>query len=231
TTLSMAKELGLTIIPVLTKVDSPLARIDETKLELAGLLDCEIDDVLEVSGKTGQGVEELLRTIVERVPPPKEGRHETSTEDESLSALVFDFEYSTHRGIIVYVRVFGGTVRKNDQLVFAIANERFIAGEVGIFTPNEEPRESLGPGEIGYIVTGIKSPGIARVGETITSSRHPEEPLAGFENPSPVVWASVYPESEANFDELRLALDRLKLTDSSLSFEEEVSGSLGRGYR
>src|SRR5690606_9177961 len=99
------------------------------------------------------------------------------------------------------------------------------------FTPNEEPRESLGPGEIGYIVTGIKSPGIARVGETITSSRHPEEPLAGFENPSPVVWASVYPESEANFDELRLALDRLKLTDSSLSFEEEVSGSLGRGYR
>jgi len=230
TTLAMAREIGLTIIPVLTKIDSPLARIDETKLELAGLLNCEIDDVLEVSGKTGEGVEGLLRAIVERVPPPKDRRSE-GAQEESLSALVFDFEYSTHRGIIVYVRVFGGSVRKNDALVFAVANERFVAGEVGTFAPSEVVRESLGPGEIGYIVTGIKSPGIARVGETITSSKHPTIPLEGYANPAPVVWASVYPESEANFDELRQALDRLKLTDSSLSFEEEVSGSLGRGYR
>lgn len=230
TTLAMAEEIGLTIIPVLTKIDSPLARIDETKLELASLLNCEIDDVLEVSGKTGEGVEELLRTIVERIPPPKDRRAE-GVGEENPSALVFDFEYSTHRGIIVYVRVFGGSVEKNDSLVFAVANERFVAGEVGIFTPKEEARQALGPGEIGYIVTGIKSPGIARVGETITSSRHPTSPLPGYANPSPVVWASVYPESEANFDELRQALDRLKLTDSSLSFEEEVSGSLGRGYR
>lgn len=230
TTLAMAEEIGLTIIPVLTKIDSPLARIDETKLELASLLNCEIDDVLEVSGKTGEGVDELLQTIVERIPPPK-NRRTDGVGSESPSALVFDFEYSTHRGIIVYVRIFGGTVEKNDSLIFAVADERFIAGEVGIFTPKEEARQTLGPGEIGYIVTGIKSPGIARVGETITSSKHPTSPLPGYANPSPVVWASVYPESEANFDELRQALDRLKLTDSSLSFEEEVSGSLGRGYR
>lgn len=226
TTLSMAQDIGLTIIPVLTKIDSPLARIDETKLELASLLNCEIDDVLEVSGKTGEGIEALLQRIVEKIPPPekREGK-------DKLSALVFDFEYSTHRGIIVYVRVFDGSVKRGDNLIFAIADERFNAGEVGIFTPDEEPRESLGVGEIGYIVTGIKSPGIARVGETVTTHRNPAEPLAGYENPAPVVWASVYPESEANFDDLRQALDELKLTDSSLSFEEEVSGSLGRGYR
>jgi GTP-binding protein LepA len=230
TTLSMAEELGLTIIPVLTKIDSPLARIDETKLELASLLDCDIDDVLEVSGKTGEGVSLLLETIVKKIPNPQDRRNKGS-EPESLSALVFDFEYSTHQGIIVYVRVLGGSVVKNDPLLFAVAGERFIAGEVGVFVPKEEPRKILGPGEIGYIVTGIKSPGIARVGETITSSKHPTSPLEGYANPAPVVWASVYPESEANFDELRQALDRLKLTDSSLSFEEEVSGSLGRGYR
>lgn len=226
TTLSMAQDIGLTIIPVLTKIDSPLARIDETKLELASLLNCEIDDVLEVSGKTGEGIDALLQRIVEKIPPPEKREHE-----DKLSALVFDFEYSTHRGIIVYVRVFDGSVKRGDNLIFAIADERFNAGEVGIFTPNEEPRESLGVGEIGYIVTGIKSPGIARVGETVTTHRNPAEPLAGYENPAPVVWASVYPESEANFDDLRQALDELKLTDSSLSFEEEVSGSLGRGYR
>lgn len=230
TTLSMAQELGLTIIPVLTKIDSPLSRIDETKLELASLLDCELDDILEVSGKTGEGVEELLREIVAKIPSPKT-RIESGEAKEDLSAIVFDFQYSTHRGIIVFVRVFSGEVKKNDSLLFAIAKERFIAGEVGIFTPHESPKESLGPGEIGYIVTGIKSPGIARVGETVTSSRSPVQALEGYANPAPVVWASVYPESEGDFDELRLALDELKLTDSSLSYEEEVSGSLGRGYR
>jgi len=230
TTLEMARKLGLTIIPVLTKIDSPLARIDETKLELASLLNCEIDDVLEVSGKTGEGVGHLLETIVEKIPSPT-ARKESKKENESLSSLVFDFEYSTHRGIIVYIRVFGGEVRKGDQLLFSVAGERFIASEVGIFTPSEESREKLGPGEIGYIVTGIKSPGIARVGETVTLAKHPSKALEGFEFPRPVVWASVYPESQDDFAELRGALDRLKLTDSSLSYEEEVSGSLGRGYR
>ncbi len=230
TTLSMAQESGLVIIPVLTKIDSPLSRVDETKLELASLLNCELDDVLEVSGKTGQGVEELLREVVKKIPSP-EAREESGTTSDSPSALVFDFEYSNHRGIIVYVRVFGGEIRKNNQLLFAMAKERFIAGEVGVFTPTETPSAALGPGEIGYIVTGIKSPGIARVGETITSNKNPVEALAGYESPAPVVWASLYPESQDDFDELRLALDQLKLTDSSLSYEEEVSGSLGRGYR
>lgn len=230
TTLAMAEEIGLTIIPVLTKIDSPLARVDEAKLEIAGLLNCDLDDVLEVSGKTGAGVEDLIQEIIKRIPSPKD-REESAGEDDSLSALVFDFEYSPHRGIIVFVRVFGGRAKKSESLLFSVVKERFIAGEVGVFTPFETPTEALGPGEIGYIVTGIKSPGIARVGETITSSRHPKEALSGYENPAPVVWASVYPESQDDFDELRLALDQLKLTDSSLSYEEEVSGSLGRGYR
>lgn len=230
--LDMARELGLEIVPVITKIDSSLARIDETKLEIASLLDCSIDDIVEVSGKTGKGVENLLRELVARIPEPRNLALEAAPKTGSVfTSLVFDFEYSLHRGIILYVRVFEGSVSRGDNLLFAVGGTSFVSGEVGTLVPGERPVSELSSGEIGYIVTGIKAPGIARVGETVTLTKNPSAPLAGYKTPKPVVWASVYPESEDEFEELRQALARLKLTDSSLSFEEEVSGTLGRGFR
>lgn len=227
TTLQMAKDSGLVIIPVLSKIDSPLARVDEVKMEVALLLDINPDTVLTVSGKTGEGVSSLLEKIIEKIPAPKKGENQ---EDTGCS-LVFDFEYDNHRGVIVYIRVIDGSFKKGDQLIFAVSNERFNSLETGIFSPEEKPVEALNAGEIGYIVTGIKKPGIASVGDTITFFKKPMKALPGYQNPKPVVWASVYPESQDDFPLLKQALARLKLSDSSFSFEEESSGSLGRGFR
>ncbi len=227
TTLGMAKESGLTIIPVLSKIDSPLARIAEVKEEVVTLLGCGPEDILETSGKTGEGVDALLQEIIKRIPPPKE----EVIDSNSFRGLIFDFQYSNHKGVIVYIRAFDGKISKNTPLLFKVANEKFTALEVGTFNPDEEPRDFLAAGEIGYIVTGIKKPGIASVGETVTSFRNPLPELPGYMLPSPVVWASIYPESQDDFDNLRLALGRLRLSDSSFSYEEESSGSLGRGFR
>ena len=227
TTLEMARESGLSIIPVLSKVDSPLARIEEVKMEVAVLLDTDPDSILEVSGKTGYGVENLLSEIIKRVPSPQKG----AEKKDSCQALVFDFKYDSHRGVVVYVRVFGGSVKKGDSLVFSVSGEKFIALEVGIFSPEEEAKELIGTGEIGYIVTGIKRPGIASVGDTITFAKNPSPALPGYMNPKPVVWASVYPEDADDFPNLKLALGRLKLSDSAFSYEEEASGTLGKGFR
>lgn len=225
--LGMARELGLTIIPALSKVDSPLARVKEVKEELVELLDCKESDILEVSGKTGQGVEELLETILAKIPAPIA----QLAGKEGARALVFDFEYSTHKGVVVYVRVLDGTIRKGDTLTFTQAKEKFGALATGVFHPAPVDTPTLSAGEIGYIVTGIKKPGVASVGDTITTAKHPLPPLAGYMEPRPVVWASVYPESQDDFPLLRQALERLKLSDPSLSFEEEASGTLGRGFR
>jgi GTP-binding protein LepA len=226
TTLNMARESGLTIIPVVSKIDSPLARVDEVVHEVCELLGCSADEVLKVSGKTGEGVAHLLDEITKRVPAPK--IHEGSKEFRSL---VFDFQYSNHKGVIVYVRVMSGVVKRHDQLLFKISDEKFQSLEVGIFAPDDTPTAELGVGEIGYIVTGIKQPGIASVGDTVASVRDTEAPLAGYMSPSPVVWASVYPESQDDFNALRQALGRLRLSDSSFTHEEESSGTLGRGFR
>ncbi|MEK7105914.1 MAG: GTP-binding protein, partial [Patescibacteria group bacterium] len=225
TTLSMAKESGLIIIPVLTKVDSPLSRIEETTLELCSLLGCNENDILKVSGRTGEGVNELLLRIIEIVPPPR------VSEDKDPQALIFDFNYSNHKGVIVFVRMFSGSVKKGDTLCFAAANQTFQVLEVGVFMPAETTTSSLEAGQIGFIVTGIKQPGIASVGDTIVDPKKPTKILLGYQQPKPVVWASVYPESQDDYDELRMALARLRLSDSAFSYEEEVSGALGRGYR
>lgn len=225
TTLSLARSSGLTIIPVISKIDSPLARIDDVKLEIATLLNVDPDSVLQVSGKTGEGVDKLLQEVILRIPPP------TPPKEEGLQALIFDFKYDDHRGVIVYTRLMSGKVKKASQLQFSVSKENFQALEVGIFVPHEESKETLTAGEIGYIVTGIKKPGVASVGDTITTAKDPEKPLPGYMQPKPVVWASVYPESQDDFPELKLALGRLKLSDSALSFEEESSGALGRGFR
>ncbi len=226
TTLAMARESGLVIIPCLTKVDSPLSRIEETTLEICALIGCDEKDVLKVSGKTGEGVKELLEAIIERIPAPRAEEISQKTQ-----ALVFDFSYSNHKGVIVFVRMFGGRIAKGDTLSFAASTQQFQALEVGIFAPEATPQDALEAGTIGYIVTGIKQPGIASVGDTIISAKNGAPALPGYSQPRPVVWASIYPESPDDFDELRMALGRLRLSDSAFTFEEEVSGALGRGYR
>jgi GTP-binding protein LepA len=226
TTLNMARESGLVILPVISKIDSPLARVEETKHEIIKLLNVTEEEILLVSGKTGEGVENLLEQIVARVPAPH------ISESASFKSLIFDFKYSNHRGVIVFVRVFGGEVKKGVKLEFKAAKESFQALEVGIFSPEEKETPTLGNGEIGYIVTGIKEPGIANVGDTVAFLEDTKsEPLPGYERARPVVWASIYPESQDDFPILKQALMRLRLSDSSLSFEEESSGVLGRGFR
>ena len=225
TTLQMAKDLNLTIIPVLTKTDMGHSRPEEVSAEVERLIGCEREDILLVSGKTGEGVPELFDRICERVPAPR------PSEQDQYRGLIFDFQYSNHRGIIVYQRVFDGMVKKGDTLKFMASGRSFQALEVGILAPDEVPVEGLNAGEIGYIVTGIKEPGVANVGDTLAPERSQSEPLSGYQLPQPVVWASVFPESQDDFTILKQALDRLQLSDSSLSYEEESSGVLGRGFR
>ena len=227
TTLQMAQEAGLTIIPVLSKVDSPLARVDEIKQEVMKLLDCSEEEILLVSGKTGQGVPELLDHVIETVPVPKELIEDTN----SFRSLVFDFEYSNHKGVIIYIRVIDGQIKKGDQLSFKISGRKFFALDVGIFKPDAQPTDILQAGEIGYIVTGIKEAKVAQVGDTVTLFKSQLQALDGYSEPSPVVWASVYPEATEDFELLKSALGKLQLSDSSFSYEEETSGTLGRGFR
>lgn len=227
TTLDAAKRLDLTIIPAITKIDSPLARTKEVKEEIAVLLDVSSKDILEVSGKTGEGVEELLSEIIKKIPPPKEEFPETG----GARALVFDFEYSNHKGIILYVRVFDGSITSGMELMLHSLSKKFNTGEVGFFAPEALKSKEIDAGEIGYIVTGIKEPGVASVGDTLISTKDSLPVLSGYEVPKPVVWASVFPESQDDFSELSQALERLRLSDASLSFEEEASGVLGRGFR
>ncbi|MBI4086972.1 GTP-binding protein [Candidatus Kaiserbacteria bacterium] len=256
TTLEMARSEGLAIIPVLTKIDMPHARVSEVTAEIVALLGCLPEDVRLVSGKTGEGVRELLDAICVRIPPPYRGStpcgsfvsqssqnssqglagasHAPSPRPSGAAAfrgLIFDFQYSNHRGVTVFLRVFDGSVKKGDHLYFHAAKKTFQALEVGMLTPAERPLDALVAGEIGYIVTGIKEPGIASVGDTLLNEKTRGEALAGYFEPKPVVWASVFTESQDDFTQLRQSLDRLKLSDSSLSYEEESSGILGRGFR
>jgi GTP-binding protein LepA len=225
TTLQMAKDLNLTIIPVLTKTDVPHSNPEEVGAEVMRLLDCERKDILLVSGKTGDGVPELLEAIKDRIPPPNPGQL------DNYRGLIFDFQYDNHRGIIVFMRVFDGVIKKGDVLKFAASKRAFTALEVGVVKPEEFPVESLSSGEIGYIVTGIKEPGVAGVGDTLMKDKATVEALPGYQKARPVVWSSVFPENQDDFTQLRQALDRLQLSDSSLSYEEESSGILGRGFR
>lgn len=227
TTLETARQMGVKIIPVLSKVDSPIARIDDVMSEVCDLLDCDPDEIILTSGKTGEGVPKLLDEIIRRVPAPKAD----STDEKDLRALIFDFQYSNHKGVIVFVRLLDGTASKSMPMNFKISGKDFYALEVGFFKPDEVSSDKIQAGEIGYIVTGIKEPGVASVGDTIVRPGSNSEAIPGYSAPKPVVWASIFPESQDDFDVLRQALLRLKLSDASYTFEEESSGTLGRGFR
>lgn len=225
-TLNMAKEAGCVVIPVLSKIDSPAARVPEVSEELSRSLKIPPEEILLVSGKTGEGVPALLEAITKRIPPPK-----TEYAGPGGRALVFDFSYSEHRGVVAFVRVVDGEIKTKDPIAFAAVGKKMTALEVGYFTPGETPAPALKTGEIGYVVTGIKEPGIALVGDTIKTGNAALPALPGYSLPRPVVWASLYPESQDEFTLLKQALTRLKLSDSALSFEEDGSSILGKGFR
>ena len=221
----LARAQKLVIIPALNKIDLTQARITETHKEVMGLLGCQPDEILLISGKTGQGVENLLEEIVHRIPPPKIPR-----ADDAPQALIFDSEYSTHQGVIAYLRTYAGKIMAGQELMLLSKNFKFIAGEVGTFAPERKKQEQLAAGEIGYIATNIKNPEIVKVGDTITSASNPLPMLTGYKEPSPMVWSNIYPVSQDDFDALKKALERLHLIDASFSFAEESMGAMGRSF-
>ncbi|NQV06454.1 elongation factor 4, partial [bacterium] len=222
----LAIENGLEIIPVLNKVDLPAAEPDRVAEEVAAVLGCEPGDVLRVSAKTGEGVEELLEAIVARLPAPE------GDENAPLRAMVFDSFYDSYRGVICYIRVAEGRVNTGDPLRFMITGEEERADEVGVLTPKDVPVAGLGPGEVGYLITGIKEIDRIKVGDTVTrSDRRADHALAGYREPKPMVFSGLFPTEGHDFERLREALEKLRLNDASLVFEPESSRALGSGFR
>ncbi len=222
----LAVEGGLEIIPVLNKVDLPAAEPDRVAAELAAVLGVDPGEVLRVSAKTGEGVEELLEAIVARLPAP------SGDGDAALRALVFDSYYDTYRGVVCYVRVRDGRVSTGDPLRFLATGETPDADEVGVLTPKAVKVATLGPGEVGYLITGVKEIDRIRVGDTVTRADRPaEKMLAGYREPKPMVFSGLFPTDGDDFERLREALEKLRLNDTALVYEPETSRALGFGFR
>ena len=227
--LHLAQQQGLKIIPVLNKIDLPNARTKQVKEELAYLLAIKPEDVLEVSAKNGTNVEKVLERIITEVEPPKEVQLLNI-----LKALIFDSTFDAYKGVIAYIRVFEGSIKKGDKIMAFATKAKADVLEAGYFSPNLiASDDGMSSGEIGYIATGLKDPGQIRVGDTITNLKPNEgfKPLPGYKEPRPMVFASFFPEKNEDYDILKDALGKLKLTDASLVYEPESSDGLGRGFR
>ena len=229
--LHLAQAQNLKIIPVINKIDLPNARTEEIKEELAFLLGIDSEDVLEVSAKNGTNIDKILEKIIKDVPPPV--IDDKPSTDSRLRALIFDSVFDTYKGVIAFVRIFGGSVKRGDKIMASATGAKAEVIEAGFFAPALSATLELVAGNIGYIATGLKDPGQIRVGDTITndpvsSSFHP---LPGYKEPNPMVFASFFPENGEEYDLLKDALGKLKLTDASLSYEPESSAGLGRGFR
>ncbi len=226
--LHLAQQQKLKIIPVINKIDMPNARIEHVKEELAFLLGIEPEEIIEASGKSGENVELILRKIIKEVPPP-----DIKQDHTVLKALVFDSTFDAYKGVIAFVRVFGGSVKRGDKVMAFATKAKAEVLEAGYFLPSLMPAKEIHNGEIGYIATGLKDPGQIRVGDTITiqSGQEKFEPLAGYKEPRPMVFASFFPGASDDYDLLKDALSKLKLTDASLVYEPEASAGLGRGFR
>ena len=226
--LNLAKKQGLMIIPVINKIDLPNARVAEVEEEIQHLLALPkgAGQVLKISAKTGEGVAAVLESIILKVPPPVPG-------DDVFKALIFDSAFDIYKGVIAYVRIFGGSIKSGEKIKLFASGANSDVVEVGSFAPRLQKESLLSSGEIGYIATGLKNPGQVRVGDTIFKTGDGElaEPLHGYQEPRPVVFASFYPENNDDYDILKDALSKLKLTDASLLYEPESSPVLGRGFR
>lgn len=224
--LYLALEGDLTIIPVLNKIDLPAADPDRYAAELADLIGCDPSDVLRVSGKTGAGVPELLDRIVAEVPPP------TGDLTAPPRALIFDSVYDAYRGVVTYIRTVDGVFRARDRVRMMRTGMQHEILEIGVSSPEPAPASGLGPGEVGYIITGVKDVRHSKVGDTITDLSAPAStPLPGYEDPKPMVFSGLYPIDSAQYPDLRDALDKLKLSDAALVYEPETSVALGFGFR
>ena len=216
----------LEIVPVLNKIDMDSAMIDEVKDQVIDLIGCKEEDILLASGKTGQGVEDILEAIVERIPAPQ------GDPDAPLQALIFDSVFNPFRGIIAYYRVFNGSIHKGQQVKFFNTGSEYDADEVGVLKLKMVPRQEIKTGDVGYICSGIKTSADVKVGDTITAVSNPcTEGIAGFEDVKPMVFAGVYPVEADRYEDLRASLEKLQLNDASLTFEPESSLALGFGFR
>ncbi|HZK31477.1 MAG TPA: translation elongation factor 4 [Corynebacterium sp.] len=226
--LYLAMENDLEIIPVLNKIDLPAADPEKYALEIANIIGCEPEDVLRVSGKTGEGVPELLDRICDMIPAPS-SEHE---EDAPARAMIFDSVYDTFRGVVTYIRMIDGKLLPRQKVKLMATGATLEIHEIGVVSPTPKPCEGLGPGEVGYIITGVKDVRETKVGDTVTwANKGAEEPLEGYSEPVPMVYSGLFPISQADFPALREALEKLQLNDASLSYEPETSVALGFGFR
>ena len=224
--LYLAIGADLHIIPVLNKIDLPNAQPEKYAAELAGIIGCDVEDVLQVSAKTGAGVEHLLNEIVAQTEPP------TGNADAAPRALIFDSVYDTYRGVITYVRVVDGKLTHRDRIQMMSTGAVHEMLEVGVISPEPVKADEIGVGEVGYLITGVKEVRQSRVGDTVTSQHHgATTPLGGYRHPNPMVFAGLFPIDGDDYPTLRDALDKLQLNDAALVYEPETSGALGFGYR
>jgi GTP-binding protein LepA len=222
----LALEQDLEIIPVINKVDLPVARPDEVAQSLEDLIGEPAEDILQISAKTGEGVDEMLDMMIDRVPPP------SGAPDAPLRALIFDSIYDSYRGSVVYARLFDGTLEQGDTMEFMSNKKQYDAEELGILRMGRQKVDTLTAGDVGYIIGSIKDIQDTRVGDTITLANNPSaEPIPGFEEVKPMVFSGIYPTDTDDFEELRSALEKLQLNDASLTYEPESSSALGFGFR
>ncbi|NCC73965.1 MAG: elongation factor 4, partial [Sphingobacteriia bacterium] len=224
--LYLALEHNLEVIPVLNKIDMENAMIEEVKDQIVDLLGCDRDDIIEASGKTGYGVDQILEAIINRIPTP------SGNPNAPLQALIFDSVFNSYRGIIAYFRIFNGTISQGDFVKFMATGKEYDADEIGVLRLGYQPRTTLQSGDVGYIISGIKVSSEVKVGDTITHTENPSnKAIAGFENVKPMVFAGIYPVDADDYEELRASIEKLQLNDASLSFEPESSAALGFGFR
>ncbi len=224
--LYLALENDLEIIPILNKMDLPNAMPEEVEDQIIDLIGCDKEDIIRASGKTGEGVEEILKNIIEKVP------HPLGDAAAPLQALIFDSVFNSFRGIIAYFKILNGEIRKKDLVKFVATGKEYFAEEVGVLKLNLMPKDVLGPGDVGYIISGIKTAKEVKVGDTITHVKAPcLKAIEGFEEVKPMVFAGVYPIDAEDYEDLRYAMDKLQLNDASLTFEPESSAALGFGFR
>ena len=224
--LYLALEHDLEIIPVLNKIDLPSANPEEVSDQIIDLIGCDQEDILHASAKTGLGIQEILEAVISRIPAPD------GDPEAPLQALIFDSVYNPFRGIEAYFRVLNGTIKKNGQIRFMATGKDYLADEIGVLKLDQEARKEIKAGDVGYLISGIKEAQEVKVGDTITSKEQAAlEPISGFEEVKPMVFAGIYPVDTEDFEDLRASLEKLQLNDASLTFEAESSAALGFGFR
>jgi len=226
--LDLARKQNLVIIPAVNKIDLPQSKVEETRADLANLLGINPDDIFLISAKMGTGVNDLLEAVIKKIPPPQDN------SDKPFRALIFDSEYDTYKGVVAFIRIIDGMIKSNEKVYLVQAKTEGDVKEIGYRNPKSFPVSELKTGEIGYLATGIKEPGKVRVGDTITLKslvQTETKPLAGYKEPKPMVFLSIYPEDSDDFDLLKDGLEKLKLNDAALTFSPESKEGLGRGFQ